>query len=350
MIRPSYIPRAPRQGASFEAPTDAAFAAAADAEIAGLDEPELLEGIERLRRRRDAVILAHNYQIPQIQDLADFVGDSLELSRRAAAADADVIAFCGVHFMAETAAILAPSKAVLIPDPDAGCSLAASITAEQLRAWKAEHPGALVVSYINTNADVKAESDYCCTSGNAEQVIESIPPDREILFVPDFFMGHWLRRRTGRPLHVWLGECHVHAGIRPENVAETWSRHPGAHLLLHPECGCISQCLLGVEEGDLPAERTFVMGTGGMVRHARSCGASADLVGTEVGMLHRLRRENPGKEFVPLREDAVCRYMKLITLPKLYRCLRDAVYRVTVEPQVAARARRAIERMVAIGP
>ena len=201
----------------------------------------LHEEVRELARTRNAVILAHNYQVPEVQDVADIVGDSLGLSRQAAATEAEVIVFCGVHFMAETAAIVCPEKTVLIPDPDAGCSLAASITAAELRAWKAEHPGAVVVSYVNTTAEVKAESDYCCTSGNAKAVIEAIPADREILFLPDLYLGLWLERETGRSLRIWLGECHVHAGIRPADIERWQAEAPDAELLVHPECGCASQ-------------------------------------------------------------------------------------------------------------
>jgi quinolinate synthase len=327
--------------------TEASRAVEADPEIRGLGAQELLARIERLRREREAVILAHNYQIGPIQDLADFVGDSLQLSQQAAKTDAPLIVFCGVHFMAETAAILCPDKQVLIPDPEAGCSLAASVSAEQVRRWKAEHPDAVVVSYVNTDADVKAESDYCCTSSNALDVVKSIPEDREILFLPDMFLGAYVERMTGRKLRLWLGECHVHAGIRPEHIRRMMEEHPQADLLLHPECGCVSQCMFALAEGDLPADRTHILSTGGMVRHARQCGAPADLVATEVGLLHRLRKENPQKEFIPVREDAICEYMKTITLPKLYRSLRDLVYEVTVPEPVATRARTAIDRMLA---
>ncbi|MEN8185023.1 MAG: quinolinate synthase NadA [Myxococcota bacterium] len=329
--------------------TEAGRAIAADPEIARLDESELLERIERLRHEREAIILAHNYQIPVIQDLADFVGDSLQLSQEAARTDAPLIVFCGVHFMAETAAMLSPEKTVLIPDPEAGCSLAASVTPEDVRRWRAEHPGAVVVSYVNTDAAVKAESDYCCTSSNAVKIVESIPEDREIIFLPDMFLGAYIQSRTGRKLILWMGECHVHAGIRPEHITEMMERFPDADLLLHPECGCVSQCMYALAEGDLPADRTHILSTGGMVRHARSCRAAADLVGTEVGLLYRLRKENPEKQFIPVREDAVCEYMKTITLPKVYRSLRDLVYEVSVPEDVAQRARAAIERMVATG-
>ena len=225
----------------------------ADVEIAGLDDAGLVAGIERLRRERNAVVLAHNYQIPPIQDLADYVGDSLQLAQQAAATTAEVIVFCGVHFMAETAAIISPDKRVLIPDLDAGCSLAQSVTADDVRRWRQDHPGAVVVAYVNTDADVKAEADYCCTSANAVKVIAAIPADREILFLPDQFLGRYIQHETGRHLHLWMGECHVHAAIRPEDVDTLLRDHPGAHLLLHPECSCVSQCLGRLAEGDLPA-------------------------------------------------------------------------------------------------
>jgi quinolinate synthase len=301
------------------------------------------EEIRALARERDAVIIAHNYQRPEVQDVADFVGDSLGLSRQAAATEADVIVFCGVHFMAETAAILSPEKTVLLPDLGAGCSLAASITGDQLRAWKAQHPGAAVVSYVNTTAEVKAESDYCCTSGNARQVIEAIPEDREILFLPDMFLGLWLERVTGRTLTIWMGECHVHAGIRPADI-ERWEREaPDAELLVHPECGCASQAMA------FASERTQILSTEKMVDYAKRSPKQRFLVATETGILHRLEKEAPGKRFEPVREDAVCRFMKVTTLDKVRDSLRDMKHRITVEPAIASRARLAIERMVAIG-
>ena len=303
----------------------------------------LQEEVRELARARDAVILAHNYQVPEVQDVADYVGDSLGLSRQAAATDAGTIVFCGVHFMAETAKILSPAKTVLIPDPKAGCSLASSITAAELAAWKAEHPGAVVVSYVNTTAEVKAESDYCCTSGNAQAVIEAIPEGREILFLPDLFLGLWLERVTGRRLRVWLGECHVHAGIRPSDVAYWQREAPEADLLVHPECGCASQALAFANES------AKILSTERMVEHARSSPKERFLVATEEGILHRLRREAPGKRFEPVRDGAVCRFMKMITLEKLRDALRDGVHEVTVDPEVAARARGAIDRMVALG-
>ncbi|MBV8081050.1 MAG: quinolinate synthase NadA [Actinobacteria bacterium] len=304
---------------------------------------EVLSRIERLRRERNAVILAHNYQRPEVQDVADFVGDSLGLSQQAAATSADVIAFCGVHFMAETAAILSPQKTVLLPDLEAGCSLAGTITAAQLREWKAQHPGAVVVSYVNTTAEVKAESDYCCTSGNARAVIEAIPRDREILFLPDMYLGLWLERVTGRDLRIWLGECHVHAGIRPADIERWTNDAPEAELLVHPECGCASQAMAFANG------RTKILSTEQMVRFAHDSPKERFLVATETGIIHRLEREVPGKRFEPVREDAVCRFMKTITLEKVRDSLRDGKHEVRVAPDVAARARGAIDRMLALG-
>jgi quinolinate synthase len=299
--------------------------------------------IRELARARDAVILAHNYQVPEVQDVADYVGDSLGLAREGAATDASTIAFCGVHFMAETAAILSPEKTVLIPDLDAGCSLAASITGDQLRAWKAEHPDAVVVSYVNTTAEVKAETDYCCTSGNAVQVVEAIPHEKEILFLPDLYLGLWVERITGRRLTIWMGECHVHAGIRPADVERWQAEAPDAELLVHPECGCASQCMA------FGNDRTHVLSTEGMIRFARTSPKRRFLVATETGILHRLAKEAPEKRFEAVSERAVCRYMKMITLEKLRDSLRDGNHVVAVPHDVAERARGALERMVAIG-
>ncbi len=316
--------------------------------------PALKSEVRALAEERNAVILAHNYQVPEVQDVADFVGDSLALSRRAADTDADVIAFCGVHFMAETASILSPDKTVLIPDLDAGCSLADSITAPELRAWKAEHPGALVVMYVNTTAEVKAETDYCCTSSNAVQVVEHIwrehGDETEILFGPDMWLGAYVERVTGRRLNVWTGECHVHAGIRPGDIADVRAEHPGAEFLIHPECGCTTQVMEYVAAGDVDADRTHMLSTGGMLEFARTSPADEFIVATETGMLHPLEKENPGKSFVAANRAAVCRYMKMITLPKLRDSLRDLRPEVSVDPEIAERARIPIERMVAITP
>ncbi|MGB9634800.1 MAG: quinolinate synthase NadA [Chloroflexaceae bacterium] len=308
----------------------------------------LVEEINVLRARRNAVILAHNYEYGEIQDLADYVGDSLGMAQFAARSDAPVLVVCGVHFMAETAAILSPEKTVLIPDPEAGCSLAASITAEQLRAWKAEHPGAVVVSYVNTTAEVKAESDYCCTSGNAERVIRAIPEDKEILFLPDMFLGSYLQRVTGRRMQIWAGECHVHAAIRPAMVERQRAAAPDAEFLIHPECGCVSSTMHYLASGRLDPRGTHILSTEGMIRHAASSNASRFVVATEIGVLHRMRKANPEKQFLPIDESISCKYMKMITLEKVRDSLRDLTHVVTVAPDLAARARTAIERMIAL--
>ncbi len=299
--------------------------------------------VKALARERGAVILAHNYQVPEVQDVADYVGDSLGLSRQAAATGEEAIVFCGVHFMAETAKILSPEKTVLIPDPDAGCSLASSITADELRRWKAENPGAVVVSYVNTTAEVKAETDYCCTSGNAKAVIEAIPRDQEILFLPDMYLGLWLEKVTGRKLNIWLGECHVHAGIRPEDIERWQAEAPDAELLVHPECGCASQAMA------FGNERTHILSTEGMIDFSKRSEKQRFMVATEIGIIHRLEKEAPGKRFEPVNRNAFCKYMKMITLEKLRDSLRDWKHEVTVEPDIAARARGAIERMVSLG-
>jgi quinolinate synthase len=311
---------------------------------------ELQVQIKELARTRNAVLLAHNYERPEVQDVADFVGDSLGLSREAAKTEADVIVFCGVHFMAETAAILSPKKMVLLPDLAAGCSLASTIDAEQLRQWKAEYPGAVVVAYVNTTAEVKAESDYCCTSGNAVEVINSIPAEREILFLPDMFLGAHVRRVTGRDnIHVWMGECHVHAGIDPENIRLQRRIHPEAEFLIHPECGCSTSVIEAMSAGDIDRDGVQILSTEGMIKRPRESEADEFIVATEVGILHRLRKENPQKRFFAANERASCAYMKVTTLPKVLRSLENMQYPITVEPDVAVRARGAIERMIAIG-
>jgi quinolinate synthase len=316
--------------------------------------PALQDEVRALAETRGAVILAHNYQLPEVQDVADFVGDSLGLSQEAARTDADVIAFCGVHFMAETASVLSPEKTVLIPDLDAGCSLADSITASQLRAWKAKHPGAIVVMYVNTTAEVKAETDYCVTSSNAVEVVEHIyatyGDDTEILFGPDMFLGAYVEKRTGRRMHVWDGECHVHAGIRPSDIAEMRAAHPGADFLIHPECGCSTSVMEYVAAGDVDAEGVHMLSTGGMLGWAASAPAGTTaIMATETGMLHPLQMARPDIDFVAANEAATCRYMKMITLPKLRDALRDMSGVVKVPEAIAERARVPIERMVAIG-
>jgi len=316
--------------------------------------PALQAEVRALAAERGAVILAHNYQRPEVQDVADFVGDSLGLSQQAAATDADVIAFCGVHFMAETASVLSPEKTVLLPDADAGCSLADSITAEQLRAWKAAHPGAIVVMYVNTTAEVKAETDYCVTSSNAVQVVEHIyrehGDDAEILFGPDMFLGAYVEKATGRTMHVWDGECHVHAGIRPRDIAGMRAAHPGADFLIHPECGCSTSVMEYVAAGDVDPQGVHMLSTGGMLAWAAQAPAGATaIMATETGMLHPLQMARPDIDFVAANEAASCRFMKMITLPKLRDALRDLEPAVRVPVEVAERARLPIERMVAIG-
>lgn len=312
--------------------------------------PDLIAEIHALRQERHAAILAHNYQRPEIQDLADVVADSLKMARRATELDAPVLVICGVHFMAETAAIANPDKTVLIPDPTAGCSLAATIQAADVRAWRATHPDGIVVAYVNTRADVKAESDYCCTSGNAVAVIRALPPDVPVLFLPDFFLGNYLRRVTGRELDVWMGECHVHAGMTGQTLKQRRDEYPDAEFLVHPECGCVTSAMYYAEaEGDTRAGRVQIVSTEQMTARVRTSPARRFVVATETGVLHRLRKQNPEKQFIAAAESAECRYMKQITLLNLRDSLRDLKHRVTVPADTAARARRAIDRMLAIG-
>jgi quinolinate synthase len=317
--------------------------------LTSAEKAEMTREILRLKEEKKAVILAHNYQIPEIQDLADFVGDSLGLSQQAAKTDSKLIIFCGVHFMAETAVIIAPEKRVLIPDPNAGCSLAATITGDQLRQWKSEHPGAVVVSYVNTTAEVKAETDYCCTSTNAVQIVNAIPEEKEILFLPDMFLGAYVQRVTSRkaPIHVWPGECHVHAGIGIANINKMRGEHPEAEMLVHPECGCSTACMYHKATGKLKGE-VHILSTEGMIRRAKTSPAQEFIVATETGILHRLKKEAPGKTFIPANANAVCQYMKMITLEKLLRSLREDVFEVRVPDEIAKRARLSIERMLAI--
>ncbi len=303
------------------------------------DPKALVADILRLKKERRAVILAHNYQRGELQDLADFTGDSLGLTQQAAKTDAKVIVFCGVHFMAETAAIMNPDKLVLIPDKEAGCSLASMISGESLRRWKAEHPGAVVVSYINCSADVKAESDYICTSTNALKIVEAIPPDREILFAPDQFLGTYIQQRSGRKMHLWPGYCHVHNRIDTEKIKALKTEHPKAKFVMHPECGCLTSCMPLADK---------VLSTEGIIKHARESQDQEFIVGTEVGILHRLKKENPQKVFYPAAEEASCEFMKLNTLEKLLWSLEDLEYKVVVPEEIAKKARTAIRRMLEI--
>lgn len=306
--------------------------------------------VRRLKEEKNALILAHNYQLPEIQDIADHTGDSLALSRIAAETDADVIVFCGVHFMAETAKILSPEKTVLIPDAAAGCSLADSLTADELREWKAEHPGAVVVSYVNTTADVKALTDICCTSSNAVDVVASLPEDQEVLFGPDQFLGAHVRRETGRDnIHVWAGECHVHAGISGQELNQQAHDNPTADLFIHPECGCANSAIYLAGEGIVEPERVKMLSTGDMITQAKTTSQSTVLVATEVGMLHQLRQAAPGVDFRAVNDRAACTYMKMITPAALLRCLALGEDEVTVDEETAAAARRSVERMIAIG-
>ncbi|MFC0108746.1 quinolinate synthase NadA [Kibdelosporangium aridum] len=306
--------------------------------------------VRRLVAQRDAVLLAHNYQLPEIQDIADFTGDSLALSRIAAESSASTIVFCGVHFMAETAKILSPGKTVLIPDERAGCSLADSITAADLREWKAQHPNAVVVSYVNTTAEVKAETDICCTSSNAVDVVASIPADKEVLFCPDQFLGAHVKRVTGRDnIHIWDGECHVHAAINGPELAERASQDPSADLFVHPECGCATSALYLAGEGIVPSEKVKILSTGDMVKEAKATNARSVLVATEIGMLHQLRKAAPEIDFRAVNDRASCRYMKMITPAALLRSLRENKDEVHVDPETAARARASVQRMIEIG-
>jgi quinolinate synthase len=324
---------------------------------------ELQAQVRALAAERGAVILAHNYQLPEVQDVADYVGDSLGLSRQAAAADGEVIVFCGVHFMAETASILCPEKTVLIPDLDAGCSLADSIDFEQLAAWKAQYPQGVVVMYVNTTAEVKALTDYCCTSANAVDVVRHIydshGPDTEILFGPDMWLGAYVEKQLDKRMHVWDGECHVHAGIRPADIDATRAAHPGADFLIHPECGCSTSVMEYVAAGDISGEGVHMLSTGGMLDYAQQAASSLAgeqagerreaVVATEIGMLHPLRMAAPDVEFIPANAEASCKYMKMITLPKLRDALRDMQFEVRVPEHIAVKARVPIDRMVALG-
>lgn len=311
------------------------------------ESEEIITQIQHWRQKRNALIIAHNYQIPEVQDIADFVGDSLELSKKAANTDAKIIVFCGVHFMAESASIFSPRKLVLIPDLEAGCSLAASIDAKELRKWKKRYPEAVVVSYVNTSAEVKAESDICCTSTNAVKIVNSIAADKQILFVPDMFLGDFVAKTTGRKnMVVYPGECHVHARVRPRDVTEKMAAYPDAEFLIHPECGCVSTCMHYVARGEIPTQKTHILSTGGMMKYAKTSKADKFVVATETGILYRLHKENPSKKFIPLRDDMVCQFMKMITLPKLLNSLKNLEFEVKVNKEIADRARVPIERML----
>ncbi|MEO9277961.1 MAG: quinolinate synthase NadA [Nitrososphaera sp.] len=310
---------------------------------------DLKSEILKLKKEKNVLILAHNYQLPEVQDVADYVGDSLGLSRQAAKTSQKIILFCGVHFMAETAAITCPDKKVLIPDLAAGCSLAETITANQLRNWKKEHPNAVTVGYVNTSAEVKAELDYCCTSSNAVNVVRAVPENKEILFLPDMFLGSYVAKVTNRKnMFIWAGECHVHAGIRSQDVQEKLQKLNTAEFLVHPECSCTSSVMYDIASGDYGNRQVQVLSTEGMMNHAKNSQAKKFVVATETGILYRMRKQNPNKEFYPVSENAVCKYMKMITLDKVYASLKEEKYQVKVPKNIADKAQLAIERMLAI--
>lgn len=312
------------------------------------EKAEITAEINRLRKEKNAVILAHNYQIPDVQDIADFVGDSLGLSQEAEKTNADIIVFCGVHFMAETASIISPNKKVLIPDLGAGCSLSDTITADQLRDWKKQHPGAVVVSYVNTTAEVKSESDYCCTSTNAVDVVNSIPEDKEILFLPDMFLGAFVARETGRNIDIWPGECHVHADIKGDDIKNATDKHPDAELVIHPECGCSTSTMYECSNGTFNGKPVKVLSTGGMLKHAESSKSNEFIIATETGILHTLKKHNPDKEFYAANDDAVCKFMKMINLSNVLESLQQEQFEVKVPELIAGKAKNAIDRMLEI--
>ena len=311
--------------------------------------PELKEEILRLKKEKDVIILAHNYQIPDVQDVADFTGDSLGLSRQAAKVEQKTILFCGVKFMAETAAIISPEKKVLLPDLEAGCSLSDSITVDELQNWKKQHPGAIVVGYVNTTAEIKAELDYCCTSSNAINVVKAIPEDREILFLPDMFLGAYVAKMTGRKnMRIWAGECHVHAGITPEDIAKKLDSMKDAEFVIHPECGCTTPFMYDIADGRFDDKKVSILSTDGMLKHVNKSKSKNFVVATETGILYRMRKDNPGKTFVPASDKAECQYMKMITLEKVYDALVNERYLVTVPKEIADKASLAINRMLEI--
>ena len=309
----------------------------------------LKDEILRLKKEKDVVILAHNYQIPDVQDVADFTGDSLGLSRQAATVSQKTILFCGVNFMAETAAIISPHKTVLIPDLEAGCSLSDSITVDELRNWKKQHPNAIAVGYVNTTAEIKAELDYCCTSSNAVNVVKAIPDDKDILFLPDMFLGSYVAKMTGRKnMHIWAGECHVHAGITPEDVTKKLNSMKDTEFVIHPECSCTTPLMYDVANGSFDDQKVSILSTEGMLNHVKKSNAKNFVVATETGILYRMKKDNPDKTFIPASEKAECQYMKMITLEKVYDALLHEKNVVTVPKSIADKARLAIDRMLAI--
>ena len=313
------------------------------------DTSRLKENILRLKKEKDVIILAHNYQVPGIQDVADFTGDSLGLSRQAAKVDQKTILFCGVHFMAETAAIISPHKKILIPDLEAGCSLSDSITLDDLKNWKKQHPNAITVGYVNTTAEIKSELDYCCTSSNAINVVKSIPENKEILFLPDMFLGSYVAKMTGRKnMRIWAGECHVHAGITPEDITKKLDSLKEAEFLIHPECSCTTPMLYDMASGSFDDRNVSILSTEGMLNHVKDSKAKNFVVATETGILYRMKKQNPTKTFIPASEKAECQHMKMNTLEKVYDSLVEDKYEVTVPKIIADKAKLAIDRMLAI--
>jgi len=309
----------------------------------------LKDEIMKLKKEKDVIILAHNYQIPDVQDVADFTGDSLGLSKQAAKVEQKTILFCGVRFMAETAAIISPEKKVLLPDLEAGCSLSDSITVDELQNWKKQHPSAIVVGYVNTTAEIKAELDYCCTSSNAVNVVNSIPEDKEILFLPDMFLGSYVAKMTGRKnMRIWAGECHVHAGITPEDINKKLDSMKDAEFVIHPECGCTTSMIYDVADGSYDNKKVSILSTDGMLKYVNKSKSKNFVVATETGILYRMRKDNPGKTFIPASDKAECQYMKMITLEKVYDALVNEKYLVTVPKEIADKARLAINRMLEI--
>ncbi|MDH3765999.1 MAG: quinolinate synthase NadA [Nitrosopumilus sp.] len=310
---------------------------------------KLKDEILRLKKEKNVVILAHNYQIPDVQDVADFTGDSLGLSRQAAKVEQQTILFCGVNFMAETAAIISPEKKVLLPDLEAGCSLSDSITVDELQNWKRQHPNAIAVGYVNTTAEIKAELDYCCTSSNAVNVVKAISEEKEILFLPDMFLGSYVAKMTGRKnMHIWAGECHVHAGITPEDVTKKLDSMKDAEFVIHPECSCTTPMMYDVADGSFDDKKVSILSTEGMLKHVNESKSKNFVVATETGILYRMRKQNPNKTFVPASDKAECQYMKMITLEKVHDALVNEKNIVTVPKEIADKARLAINRMLEI--
>jgi len=310
---------------------------------------KLKEKIMQLKKEKDVVILAHNYQIPEVQDVADFTGDSLGLSRQAATVPQKTILFCGVNFMAETAAIISPQKKVILPDLEAGCSLSDSITIDELKNWKKQHPSAITVGYVNTTAEIKSELDYCCTSSNAVNVVKAIPEDKEILFLPDMFLGSYVAKMTGRKnIHIWAGECHVHAGITPEDVTKKLDSMKDPELIIHPECSCTTPFMYDVADGSFDDKKVSILSTEGMLKHVTASKSKNFVVATETGILYKMKQENPEKTFIPASEKAECQYMKMITLEKVHDALVNEKNVITVPKNIADKARLAINRMLAI--